>query len=102
MASYRDKINQRIFKTEAGRIAWAIKYIEDHYEFKKELMSLEYTELPLFDDVSVWLDEYWSYHIVRPVEFKGNRYHYKIIPSNCLYSIESMIAVLEAQPWGYT
>lgn len=101
MASYGDKINQRLFKTEAGRIAWAINYIENDYKLREELLSSG-CEQPLFDDVSMWLDEYGSYHIVKSVEFKPNRYYYKIIPSNCLFSIESMVTVLEAQPWGYT
>ena len=104
MASYRDKINQKQMSTESGKIAWAIEYIHrcGSFRFKKDwLLTLNKHEgLQLFDNVSVYRSKSeFIYVIVKPVDYKPNRYLCKYIQTNMTY--DQMVKMLDAQPWDY-
>ncbi len=104
MASYRDKINQKQMSTESGKIAWAIHYIEScgKWRFKKDWMTAlrEDEGIPLFDDICLYQGKGdFIYVIVKPVDYKPNRYWCKYVQQYMTY--DWMVKMLDAQPWAY-
>lgn len=104
MASYQDKLNQRLMETESGKIAWCIRFIESGVPgmyFKEDYYEdLRDGEIKLFDDISLrQSSDCLIYEIYRPVEFKANRYLCKYVQQRMSY--EWYVTMLDAQPWQY-
>lgn len=93
MASYRDKQNQRKMETESGRIVFAVELMDRYPELKpRRGMPAD-----IYDGYSIRIETY--HYEVYKWNSAGDEW-IKIFP-RLYYDYDSMINVLDAQPWQY-
>lgn len=92
MASYHDKVNQRKLETESGRIVFAVELM-DHYPDLKPKHGMP---VDIYDGYSIRIGT--LHYEVYKWNGLGDEW-VKIFPAYCDY--ESMVNVLDAQPWEY-
>ena len=104
MANYKVKKHEKMLETESGRIAFALKLLDDWFYVSKDWHSdlLNKNEVEIYDDIFVVEDGLsgFYYTVIKPVEFKPNRYRYKVVRMYDTY--DEMVRMLDAQSWAYT